>query len=303
VHRDLKPANLMLVQSITESHSNSTFAATIKVLDIGLGRRVWDERARADDQDTQLTSEGVMLGTPDYWAPEQARDSHAVDIRADIYSVGCILYHCLTGQPPFPDTEMLSQMIRHVSEAPRPACELNPEVPDGLQQVLNFMMAKDASQRYPTPERAARALQLFLPIEGLDIPNSEVAMAEKKPNPKPPTGGEIPVGKLVGKTEKPAPPAVKPKSKPTEPVATVPVAVAPVAMAVVEYDVELVAIPCPPPVAPRKPREQRSLFDLDRRDFLMMSAGVGGTVAAVLFGLGVAKLLQRKPEEPVKVGE
>lgn len=69
-----------------------------------------------------------------------------------------------------------------------------------------------------------------------------------------------------------------------------------------EFDVELVAVPCPPPVKPRIPRDQRSLLDLDRRDFIMMSAGVGGTLAAVLLGLGVAKLLQGKSEDKTSNG-
>jgi eukaryotic-like serine/threonine-protein kinase len=104
----------------------------------------------------------MLLGTPDYLAPEQARDASSIDIRADIYSLGCVLYHCLTGQPPFPDTNILSQMVRHATEAPRPLKELAPELPDGLQQIMNWMLAKDPGKRYPTPERAAQALQVFL---------------------------------------------------------------------------------------------------------------------------------------------
>ena len=79
----------------------------------------------------------MLLGTPDYLAPEQARNAAAVDIRADIYSLGCVLYHLLAGQPPFPDTNIINQMIRHAQETPRPLKEFNPEVPDGLQQIVN----------------------------------------------------------------------------------------------------------------------------------------------------------------------
>jgi serine/threonine protein kinase len=156
IHRDLKPANLMLVPPPGET----TLKSTVKILDIGLGRAAFEEGEAADA--TELTGEGVLLGTPDYLAPEQARDPRAIDIRADIYSLGCVLYHALAGQPPFPDTNLLSQMVRHATETPRPLKDLTPSIPDGLQQIVNWMLAKKAEERYPTPQRAAQALQVFL---------------------------------------------------------------------------------------------------------------------------------------------
>lgn len=156
VHRDLKPANLMLVPTPGEN----TFACTVKILDIGLGRALMEESVEVQDQG--LTSEGVLLGTPDYMAPEQARDPRLTDIRADIYSLGCVLYQLLTGQPPFPDTNIISQMIRHATESPRPLAEFNPRIPEGLEQILGWMMAKDPGGRYPTPARAAQALEVYL---------------------------------------------------------------------------------------------------------------------------------------------
>src|SRR5205823_493297 len=130
IHRDLKPANLMLV-----GPKDSLFKATVKILDIGLGRETFDESA-ATEPDQQLTGEGVLLGTPDYLAPEQARDARSVDIRADVYSLGCVLYHALSGQPPFPDTNVLNQMIRHAKEEPAPLRKFNDQIPDGLQQIV-----------------------------------------------------------------------------------------------------------------------------------------------------------------------
>ncbi len=141
VHRDLKPSNLMLVGS----RPDSTRQATLKILDIGLGRTLIEQGA-GETVEGGLTGQGVLLGTPDYMAPEQARDARGIDIRADIYSLGCVLYHLLAGQPPFPDTNILTQMIRHASETPRPVKEFNPAVPDGLQQILDWMLAKDAAQ-------------------------------------------------------------------------------------------------------------------------------------------------------------
>jgi serine/threonine protein kinase len=169
IHRDLKPANLMLVGSTPES----TARATVKILDIGLGRTLFEEGTADPALDPGLTGEGVILGTPDYMSPEQGKDPRHADIRSDVYSLGCVLYHLLTGQPPFPDKNVLSQMVRHATEEPRPLCDFDPQAPDGLEQILGWMLAKDPARRYPTPERAAQALQVYLsagdePAAGVD---------------------------------------------------------------------------------------------------------------------------------------
>jgi eukaryotic-like serine/threonine-protein kinase len=208
VHRDLKPSNMMLIGSSPDG----TIDATLKLLDIGLGRMLFDETADTEN----LTSEGVLLGTPDYMSPEQARDPRTIDIRSDIYSLGCVLYHLLSGQPPFPDTNIISQMIRHATETPKPLKVFNPAVPDGLQQIVNWMMAKEAAQRYPTPERAAQALQVFLIAgdEPLAAPEADprmrpylswleedsgrksaAAAAPTTPSQKPPSGSTLPAAK------------------------------------------------------------------------------------------------------------
>lgn len=161
VHRDMKPSNLMLTPPPSQNR-DSTLGSTVKILDIGLGREMYDEDSISPEPRTDLTGEGVLLGTPDYLAPEQARDPRNIDVRADIYSLGCVLYHCLTGQTPFPDKNLLNQMVRHAGEQPKPIKDFSPDVPDSMQQIVNAMMAKKAEQRYPTPDRAAQALQAFL---------------------------------------------------------------------------------------------------------------------------------------------
>ncbi len=170
IHRDIKPSNLMLIPTANANNPDTTVQCTVKILDIGLGRELYDENAKPREMLTDLTGEGVILGTPDYLSPEQARDARNIDIRADIYSLGCVLYHCLTGHPPFPDSNMLHQLVRHATETPRPVRELVPDVPEALQQVLNWMLAKNPAQRYPTPDRAAQSLRMFM-----------VAGAEAKP--------------------------------------------------------------------------------------------------------------------------
>src|SRR5205807_443411 len=88
VHRDIKPHNLILNRK-----------GRVQILDFGLARL---GRAAADDTGEGITASGVIMGTPDYMAPEQTSSAHEVDIRADIYSLGCTLYHLLAGQVPFP---------------------------------------------------------------------------------------------------------------------------------------------------------------------------------------------------------
>jgi serine/threonine protein kinase len=160
VHRDLEPGNLMLVPAPAPGQPDNTLQATLKILDIGLGRAVFDESVPAAGG-MNLTVAGTVLGTPEYMAPEQAKDAHAVDIRADIYSLGCILYHCLTGQPPFPDKDIVRTMIRHATEPPALLKQFDPQVPDGLQPIVDRMLAKDPDHRYQTPALAAQALQAF----------------------------------------------------------------------------------------------------------------------------------------------
>jgi len=175
VHRDLKPANLMLVdgreseketEESRRDHDDTTWDATLKILDIGLGRELFDENAPEGQIETQITQEGSVLGTPDYMAPEQARDASSADIRADIYSLGCVLYHCITGQPPFPDSNIMSQMVRHAMEPPRPLGEFVPDIPPMLQAVMDTLLAKQPEKRYATPAAASTALQPLLTSRG-----------------------------------------------------------------------------------------------------------------------------------------
>jgi serine/threonine protein kinase len=142
VHRDIKPENLMLTRK-----------GQIKVLDFGLARL-----ASENSPARPLTEVGVVAGTPDYIAPEQAEDTHQADIRADIYSLGCTLYFLLSGQPPFPRGSILQKLLAHHMRAPRPLDEFRDDLPPGLAEVFERMTAKDPAQRFQTPIEAARAL-------------------------------------------------------------------------------------------------------------------------------------------------
>lgn len=137
IHRDVKPGNLLLDRR-----------GTVKILDMGLARF-------ADDEEDVLTK--GILGTADYLAPEQTQDSHRVDIRADIYSLGCTFFFLLTGSAPFEGT-VAQKLIAHQTKLPKSIRSLRPEVPEGLEAVVTTMMAKDPAQRYQTPAAVAEAL-------------------------------------------------------------------------------------------------------------------------------------------------
>jgi serine/threonine-protein kinase len=160
VHRDLEPANLMLVPGAADQ-GDTTLGSTVKILDIGVGRAVFDEGA-AGGGPVNLTTAGDQLGTPLYCAPEQAKDARQADIRSDIYSLGCVLYHALVGNPPFEDPSAIRLIIKHATEPPPRLANLNLAVPARLQEVLDGMLAKDPALRIPTPGQAAQELRQFL---------------------------------------------------------------------------------------------------------------------------------------------
>lgn len=145
VHRDIKPSNIILSDE-----------GEVKLLDLGLARLHSQESEPAE-----LTYTGQAMGTADYVAPEQVTDSKSVDIRADIYSLGCTLFKLLTGRAPFADEQHLTtfaKMTAHVSEMPPSLAECLPSAPRSLVQVVDSMLAKKPSDRPSTPEEIASAL-------------------------------------------------------------------------------------------------------------------------------------------------
>jgi tRNA A-37 threonylcarbamoyl transferase component Bud32 len=157
VHRDIKPQNLMLTPD-----------GQVKILDFGLARFAMETTpagallAEAPSEGDSLTQVGTVVGTPDYIAPEQARDAHTADIRADIYSLGCTLYDLLAGEAPFPEGTAVQKVLAHLERTPRPLRELRADVPPGLVRVIDRMMAKDPDRRYQTPAEVAQAVAPFL---------------------------------------------------------------------------------------------------------------------------------------------
>jgi serine/threonine protein kinase len=150
VHRDIKPGNLLL----------TTSGDLIKVLDMGLARLEW---FRKDDLSISTLSrqKASMMGSPDYLSPEQAVDPEHVDIRADLYSLGCTFYFLLTGQVPFPGGSLALKLMQHQQQEPTPIEELRKDVPPGLIPVVRKLMAKKPEDRFRTPAALVVALGTF----------------------------------------------------------------------------------------------------------------------------------------------
>ncbi|MAT15834.1 MAG: serine/threonine protein kinase [Planctomyces sp.] len=130
IHRDIKPDNMLV-----------TARGIVKVADFGL--------AKAVDEDVSMTQSGTGLGTPLYMAPEQARNAKHVDLRTDIYALGCTLYYFLTGELPFKGKDTLELILAKEQGKFKSARQINPEVPSRLDLMIDKMLARDPKDRYP----------------------------------------------------------------------------------------------------------------------------------------------------------
>jgi len=152
IHRDVKPANLLVDRQ-----------GVVKVLDLGLAKFSDEDKASL----TVAYDENV-LGTADYLAPEQALDSHGVDGRADIYSLGCTLYYVLVGEPPYPEGTLPQRIMCHQKEPLPDVRKKRADAPVDLLRILAKMTAKKPEERFQKMSDVAKILTRWLVVHGFE---------------------------------------------------------------------------------------------------------------------------------------
>jgi serine/threonine protein kinase len=162
IHRDVKPENLLI----------NDFGL-VKVADLGLVKRqgtseITASPALAAASDASTTGAALSMGTPAYMAPEQAKDAAQVDVRADVYSLGCTLYDLLTGRPPFLGATAIEVMTKHATQPVPPPEGIAKDIPANLSAILMKMMAKKPDERYANMNEVIAALEDFLGVAAGD---------------------------------------------------------------------------------------------------------------------------------------
>jgi serine/threonine protein kinase len=201
VHRDVKPGNILLAPPVLDGDPEHVY-----LVDFGL--------ARSDSDDRSIGGGGWFLGTPRYAAPEQAA-GRPVDGRTDGYALGCVLYECLTGSPPFPDGSGEAVLLAHLETAPPRVTALRPDLPDSIDEVVTRALAKSPEDRFPscraliaaareallpdrgsrprrapTPTPRPREPQPWIPSRGTPDPQAWIPPAGA-PDPHPPVPGAL----------------------------------------------------------------------------------------------------------------
>ena len=160
IHRDLKPSNLFLVDGQLDR---------VKILDFGIARRLVGA--------TRHTRTGLIVGTPEYMSPEQARGLHELAPAVDVFALGCLVYECLTGRPPFIAEHVTAILIRILFESPEPLDRLVPEAPAGLVSLVHRMLAKEPA------ERPRDAGEVLLSLQALRTQDTSAPPAEHEAPP------------------------------------------------------------------------------------------------------------------------
>ena len=166
IHRDLKPENVMILRTRNDDGRD---ADLVKVCDFGIAKITEkdDEPKTADPAARKLTTQGLVIGTPEYMSPEQAR-GEKLDARSDLYSMGIILYQLLTGRTPFTGDTALAVVLKHITDKPAPPEEIYPGVHRGLADIAMKAMAKELGGRFQGAREMRNAIRAAL--EGRPMP-------------------------------------------------------------------------------------------------------------------------------------
>lgn len=167
IHRDIKPSNIMLVNFEEQPDF-------VKILDFGIAKVVSD----VPEGSSSLTRTGEVFGSPLYMSPEQCRGK-ALDSRSDIYSLGCVMYRTLTGQPALFGQDLVECLYKHVNEEPQPLTQVTPEanIPPELEAVVLKCLAKDPAARYQTMADLKDALNAIIRSSGGAVAEDQEASA------------------------------------------------------------------------------------------------------------------------------
>ncbi len=158
VHRDVKPGNLLLqTELLAGPCGQPVVVPAVKISDFGLARLSEPGAKAVSDAGRR----NILMGTPDYVAPEQAQDGSRADARSDLYALGCSFFHLLVGRVPFPGGPPLEKLLRHATEEPPAVERLRPDMPPAVAAVVRRLMAKRPEDRFATAGEVAAALAPF----------------------------------------------------------------------------------------------------------------------------------------------
>jgi eukaryotic-like serine/threonine-protein kinase len=201
VHRDIKPENVFLTQ-------RAGCPPLVKLLDFGVSKMI-----APDAEELDLTRTGMVMGTPFYMSPEQARGDRNLDARVDLWACGVILYEALTGRRPFIAANYNALLLQILTATPRPARELRPQMPEGFDAVLDRAMARAREQRYPSAVLFQRDLAT-LRARHFEANAPQMRARSQPPPPPPPMVAPRSLSRV---TPAPPPPPPAPPTPPPPP--------------------------------------------------------------------------------------
>ena len=268
IHRDIKPSNLLVTCQGKSSKPESV--GVIKILDMGLARLAHDDSDTSD-----LTRDGAVIGTPDFMAPEQAKNSSLADARSDLYSLGCTLYYLLSGQSPFPKGTTLEKLLQHQMDPPIQIQLKRQDVPNEVAAILHRLLSKKPYDRYESGTELANALAGW---SVFDPKNERLLAPGVKQEPSPAEADLPATAHIINPFEfddsVPETAPEPPPSHPTEP----------------PFLTQVTPLPAPPKELEENPPEPPR-----RRRRIWWAVGIGTTFLLAVVGFFVYRSLTKEP--------